>query len=165
MEALKYKYGCVMIEVPIPNWDEIISIINPEDIYITRGGIQETPHITLLYGLYADISEEMIKDILKKYEGINIDVEIDGIGIFENEEFDVVKFNIKNNYILEKINKDLSELPNIKQFPNYIPHVTISFVKAGTGNKYINKDYKFTINNIHKITYSSGSDKKCYISI
>ena len=27
-----HKYGCVMVEVPVSNWDEITSSINKEDI-------------------------------------------------------------------------------------------------------------------------------------
>ena len=50
----------------------------------------------------------MKKDLIK-----NIVVEL------ENEGFDVVKLNVRNNSILEKINKDLSELPNIEQFPKF----------------------------------------------
>ena len=32
-ESTGYDYGCVMVEVPVSNWDEICSSIDKEDIY------------------------------------------------------------------------------------------------------------------------------------
>lgn len=50
-----YKFGCVMIELGIPNWNEITSLINKEDIYSPKGdnthGLETDPHITILWGV------------------------------------------------------------------------------------------------------------------
>ena len=60
-ESTSYDYGCVMVEVPVSNWNEITSIINKDDLYEVEGekyGIQENPHLTLLYGLKPNITKE-----------------------------------------------------------------------------------------------------------
>jgi len=67
-ESSGYKYGCVMVEVPVSNWNEITSYINPEDVY-TGGddthGIQENPHLTLLYPIFEYVKYEQVKSVLQ----------------------------------------------------------------------------------------------------
>lgn len=163
-ESSGYQYGCVMIEIPISNWQEITKSIDPEDIYKESEtddshGIQEFPHLTILYGTHKEVTPEMVKSVFDNYTG-EINVEIDGIGIFENEKFDVVKFNVKPDGALQELHDKLSELPNSDQFPDYNPHITISYVKKGTGKKYIKPEYKHTVKDVSKIVYSMPDGKK-----
>ena len=68
-ESTSYDYGCVMVEVPVSNWNEITSIINKDDLYEVEGekyGIQENPHLTLLYGLKPNITKEQIEEVTGK---------------------------------------------------------------------------------------------------
>ena len=83
-ESTGYDYGCVMVEVPVSNWDEICSSIDEEDIYEeendTSYGIQDNPHLTLLYGTTKDVSTEDVKELL---EGTGeIKIQVNGIDIF-----------------------------------------------------------------------------------
>lgn len=159
-ESNEHKYGCVMIEVPVSNWDEIISSIDKEDIYESNEGdpkgIQNNPHLTLLYGLHDDVTLEQVKSVFNNFDG-DINIEINGIDIFENDKFDVVKFNIKPDGSLQELHDKLSELPNSDQFPDYIPHITLCYTKKGTGKKYIKDDYRYRVKNVNNITYSSAS--------
>jgi len=155
-ESSGYEYGCVMIEVPVSNWNEITSYIDPEDIY-TGGddthGIQEFPHLTLLYGLHKEVTPEMVKSVFEGFTK-DINIEVNGIDIFENNDYDVVKFNVNPDGALQELHDKLSELPNSDQFPNYTPHITIAYVNKGTGKKYVKPDYKYEVKNVDKITYS-----------
>lgn len=168
MESSGYEFGCVMIEVPVPNWNEVISAIDPEDVYEEPGdtthGIEDEPHLTVLYGLHKEVTEEQIKSIIDQFEN-SIKIEIDGVGIFENEKFDVVKFNVRPDTSLQELHNRLSELPNSDRYPEYNPHITISYVKKGRGKKYINPDYKHTVKNSDKITYSHPSGKKTHFTL
>jgi 2'-5' RNA ligase len=155
-ESSGYQYGCVMVEVPVSNWDEITSSINPEDVYTgddDTHGIQENPHVTILYGLHDGVTEEQVKSV---FEGFNdtINIEVNGVGIFENKDYDVVKFNVNPDGALQELHDRLSEFPNSNDFPDYKPHITIAYVKKGTGKKYVKPDYKYTVKNVDKITYS-----------
>jgi 2'-5' RNA ligase len=192
-ESTGYDYGCVMIEVPVSNWNEICSVIDKDDIYEeendTSYGIQENPHLTLLYGLKSDVSKEKVEDILENimYEWRNfgmedfdyddvsdriaiedasdkgIEIEIENIDTFENDNFDVVKFNIKKTELLQKLFDGLSELPNENTFPDYKPHMTIAYVKKGLGEKY-KKKYRHKVSS-NEICYSMANGEKVYFEI
>ena len=161
-ESSGYEYGCVMVEVPVSNWNEITSYIDPEDVYTgddDTHGIQDNPHVTILYGLHDGVTEEQIKSVFEGFtESINI--EVDGIGIFENKDYDVVKFNVNPDGALQELHNRLSEFPNSNSFPDYKPHITIAYVNKGTGKKYVKPDYKYTVKNVDKITYSLPSGEK-----
>lgn len=161
-ESRKHEFGCVMIDVPVKNWDEIIEFIDKDDLYIKEDddtyGAQDRPHLTLLYGLHKNVSIDQVKPIFKNIDKINI--EIDKVDIFENDDFDVVKFNIKPIKLLQDIFDKLSELPNSNNFPDYKPHITIAYVKKGKGKKYLKKDYKWKVKDIDEITYSHVNGKE-----
>lgn len=166
-ESSGYEYGCVMIEVPVSNWDELTNSIDPKDVY-TGGddshGIQEFPHLTLLYGLEKGVTEDQVKSIIDNFKG-EIKIEIDGINLFENEQFDVLKFNVVSYPGLQKLHDELSKLPNTDKFPTYTPHITIAYLNKGEGKKYVNLNYKYSVKNINKIVYSSPGKEKVIFDI
>jgi len=103
-ESEKYEFGCVMLESPIKNWDNICALIDPNDLYIEEGenyGIQKHPHITLLYGLDKLAKLNEIEKIVSKFKPF--EVISTGIDFFENDNFDVVKFSIRKSDEFEKI--------------------------------------------------------------
>lgn len=155
-ESSGYEYGCVMVEVPVSNWDEITSSIDPEDVYTgddDTHGIQENPHVTILYGLHDGVTEDEVKSVFEGFTD-DINIEVNGVGIFENKDYDVVKFNVNPDGALQELHDRLSKFPNSNDFPDYKPHITIAYVKKGTGKKYVKTDYKYTVKNVDKITYS-----------
>lgn len=161
-EAKSHRYGYVMAYFTVSNWDEIVNYIVPDDIYKPdekRFGIQNDPHITLLYGLHKEVTPEMVKNALKGLD-TTLNITIKGIDIFQNEEFDVVKFNVVLNDELKNINEALKELPYTSDYDEYLPHVTIAYVKKGTGKKYVKKDYTYTVKNVDKMIYSTASGEK-----
>jgi 2'-5' RNA ligase len=160
-----HKYGCVMVEVPVSNWDEITSSIDKEDIYESNEGdpkgIQKNPHLTLLYGLHDDVTPEQVQSVFDNFDG-DINIEVNGIDIFENEKFDVVKFNVNPQGSLQYLFDELSKFPNSNQFSDYKPHITIGYVKKGMGKKYVKQDYKYQVKNVNHITYSMANGEKVY---
>lgn len=162
-ESSSYDYGCVMVETPFTNWNEITDMISKEDLYIKEDddtyGIQKKPHVTLLYGLHSNVKPEDIEPLIKDIKGLTI--KVNGIDIFENDDFDVVKFNVINNSKLNETFKKLSKLPNSNTFSEYKPHITIAYVKKGLGKKYINSDYNLTFN-VDKVVYSMSNGENIY---
>lgn len=130
-------FGVLMLFFNIPNWKDIAKI-NPEDVYTEDGrGIEEDPHVTALYGFHDEVTVDEVKDIVKKVLQKPTTVKVTGISTFSSEDkpFDVVKFDIESKE-LSRLNKKLQKLPNTNTFPEYNPHMTIAYVKKGTGEKY-----------------------------
>jgi len=149
-----HDYGCAMLLLNIPKteWDKLQSMIDDDDIYTEEGdssyGREDEPHITLLYGLDSDIADEEIEKVSKKLEKCTVNLK--KISIFENEKFDVLKFDIIDDTKkeLSKLNKEYAKFPHTTDYPNYHPHATLCYLKAGTGKKYIQtlpKDKQITI--------------------
>ena len=167
-EENSYEFGCAMIEVPFNDWSQITGMIDPEDVYEVEGdrsyGIQDNPHVTVLYGLHASVSPDDLKEVLDRFEG-DLKVSIAGIGIFENEAFDVVKLNVVPDGGLQRLHDMISELPNSDQYPEYKPHITIAYVNKGCGRKYEDPSFSKEVSDISEICYSMPDGSKEYFDI
>jgi 2'-5' RNA ligase len=137
-------FGCVMMETKIPDWEEYHTAgIDEEDVYIKPHdksyGLEEQPHVTVVYGIHEDeIDEETIANVIK--ENMKpLTVTIDEVDIFEGDEYDVVKYNIPVTDQLMEYRKLFLKFPNTQSYPDYHPHMTIAYVKPGTGKKYKRK--------------------------
>ena len=164
----RYEYGCVMVDFNFENWSELLESIDSDDIYKVEGknyGLQPRPHLTLLYGIHDTVSDDEILNCFDGFKEDDFKVQLDGVSIFENPEFDVVKLGVVLTPKLIEINKRLSNLPNSNQFPEYKPHITLSYVKNGLGKKYVNPDYKYEIKNISKIVYTRPDNTELNIQL
>lgn len=162
----KYDYGCVMARI-----DEIAAnklfefnckFIPNEVLHEEEGheyGRELVPHITLKYGLVESYTEQQMKQMLQNVTPF--DVQIKGVGVFENESFDVVKFDVDGEG-LRALNEMLSKLPNQDQHPEYHPHMTMAYVKKGMGNRFIKNTGKFARVPVNLIEYSNKGIKTFY---
>jgi 2'-5' RNA ligase len=150
-------FGCVMLNTNIRDWEDIhTGGIDPEDVYKKplddSFGLEETPHMTIIYGIHEDevTPEQMINVIKENMEDVT--VSISKISIFENDEYDVVKYDIP---VTEQIqayrNMFINNFENTQSFPEYHPHMTIAYVAKGAGNKY-SKELETPFN----VTFTKG---------
>jgi hypothetical protein len=153
-------FGCVMMEGKIDNWeDNHLEGISPKDIYEVEGddsyGLEEIPHITILYGIHEDeIDPDSIVSVIEsKMKPINIEIdEIDFFENDENDEYDVVKYNVLITKELLRYREIFEKsFLNTQTFPEYKPHITIAYVKKGTGKKYKKK-----LDNSFKVRFNKG---------
>lgn len=150
-------YGCVMAEPnKIKDWEENhLSGIDEEDIYDTDEedyGLEEQPHITILYGIHEDeIDPSVIVDMIEqRMEPFSI--QISEIDIFENDDYDVVKYNVPVTDTLKEYREMFeNSFENTQTFDGYHPHMTIAYVKSGTGKKYKKK-----LDKPFKVRFSKG---------
>jgi 2'-5' RNA ligase len=127
-----------MIFLDFPEMKELQKEIDKDDLYEEEDddsyGLEKEPHVTLLYGLHDAVDPWEVKDIVRSVEYGPI--EATKVTAFENEKYDVLKFDIKCKE-LHKVNKLLQELPHTNKFKDYVPHATIAYLKPGTAKKYI----------------------------
>jgi 2'-5' RNA ligase len=155
------EYGCLMLFLDVPIWKKITSIIKPEDLYEKDDeyGIEKEPHLTILYGFHDEVTAEDVFKLFKKNMPIKpIKIRIKGISVFENPEFDVVKFDV-NSLELTKLNGIMRQLPNTTKFPEYHAHITIGYVKPGEGKKYVKSFEKESVLKGNKLVFSYKNNK------
>lgn len=152
-ESMVFEYGCIMINIELNKEFEIAQdLIDDEDL-TEEDGKETNPHLTLLYGIESNVDEFEIFKWIQDFKP-NFDLIANQISLFENENFDVVKYEIILNKELKILRAfTINEFPNKQTFPNYNPHITIAYTKKGKGKKYIknNLNVKFKIKNV---TYS-----------
>lgn len=159
----KYSYGCVMLQAPIKEMKDFQLRIEDEDLH--EYGKEKDPHVTILYGIHDDeTSLDEIKALFSKLGKQEIEISLTEINLFENEEYDVVKINIES-VDLHFLNKELRKLPHTSSFPDYKPHMTIAYVKPGTGKKYVEKFEKQLFYKFNRIEYSMADGTKKYFEI
>lgn len=134
-------YGYLMLSLDIPNWKSLTTLINPDDLYDEIGyGVENNPHVTILYGFHDSVDvKNVFKTYVDNFEIKPLKLKVDGISIFENDDFDVVKIDVNPSSTLIDINTMMRKFPHTSTYDEYHPHITIAYVKKGAGNKYIKK--------------------------
>lgn len=131
-----YEYGCLMVYFDFPQMSKFHDAIEEDDLYEEEDdrtfGLEDEPHVTLLYGLHDDEIEDQNK-VIEAAEIMPIGpIRLKNISMFENDDkpYDVLKFDADND-ALHEINKTLCEkFPYTSEF-DYHPHSTIGYVKKG----------------------------------
>lgn len=162
-EKQNHSYGCVMAYFNIANWGKITNLIDIDDLYIEDGdvsyGYSKNPHVTLLYGLHNDIDHSKVISMVKAFP--NVAVELKTLSLFENDEYDVLKFDIEND-LLANLNEQLKAFPYTSNFPIFHAHMTVGYCKKGTGKKYLNMIKPIQLAS-HYYIYSLSSGEKIKI--
>lgn len=159
-----YDYGCVMVYLNVDEtqWDKIQDQINPEDLYndkTDKFGRETEPHVTILYGIHGDVPDADVEEIIDEIKDPKMTV--NKVSVFKNEKYDVLKFEVDSSE-LHKLNKKFKTLPYTSDYPDYNPHITIAYVKAGLGDEYVDKLNKVGGLEIEsdKILYSKPDNTK-----
>lgn len=107
--------------------------IQPEDLH--EYGLSKDPHTTLLFGLKdEEIDKSEVEKIISEINPFNITIH--NLSVFENEEYDVLKFDATSPE-LNLFNKKLRELPHENDHPDYHAHCTVGYLKSGKGAYYV----------------------------
>ncbi len=126
-------------------------------------GVEDDPHITVLWGIHTKNVDE-IKEILEEQKGGT--VKMGQVGMFEQEEYDVLKVNIISQ-ALHRLNSILREnLKYTTSHNEYKPHLTLAYLKCGNGEKYIrNNKFKDLSFNFNEVIFEDYNDKSTTIKL
>jgi 2'-5' RNA ligase len=161
-----YNYGCLMAEFPEHVADSIIAYgltIDEDDIYYDgtgEHGRESEIHITVKYG-FIDASPF---DVLAVQDDPMM-ATLQSVTLFENERYDVLKIDVFSPDIHE-LNYAVTESFETKSsFPVYHPHVTIAYLKSGTGKKYLTDRFKGVDVKITDLKYSDPGGTKTGVTL
>lgn len=127
---------------PLPSsvvklWSEIGSLIPEESVYNLpdengryKYGRENNPHVTLYYGMPADVDGARIKSIVSRVKG-PVDLRVECLSYFRvpTKPYDVVILVVESQ-VLRFLNAMFQvEFGVRKDFPIYTPHITVAFVK------------------------------------
>lgn len=153
-----YDYGCVMVYFDFPELKDIQSNIKENDLR-EDFGLEDEPHVTLLYGLHEEVT---LADVKKEIDNITFGpLTLYNVSLFENEDFDVLEFDVKGKGI-RAANKRLQNLPFTSNYIDYNPHCTVAYLKPGKGKQYVEmfKDQTYEIVPKEGMYSSGGEDGK-----
>jgi hypothetical protein len=170
------KIDCIMFDVKINEWNDILTLINEDDLYTdindtkNNFGKEFDTHITLIYGIHSSIDNKNKSiDFLKNINKFKI--HLTNVSYFENDEYNVLKIDVISKYLQHLRKKIINLIPNTQTFLNYNPHITIAYLRKDVDiNKYIENINKY-IENIEKdyiieeAIYSDFNHEKEYIKI
>lgn len=117
---------------PLPILKRMIAGIEEDDL--AEGGREETPHVTVKYGLLTKDADE-VREIV---EGLGpVHIALGRTSLFESPEHDVVKVDAEGDN-LRRLNALISDsLEHQDKHDQYQPHVTLAYVKPGRGQRYV----------------------------
>jgi hypothetical protein len=124
------------------NYDEGLSnlvkqfcqfVIPDKYVYDKEGyGRDSNIHTTILYGIETPLSP-LQRLYLNNYPSFQ--VELGQISFFNNDEFDVMKIEVKSESLV-KLNNELKyKVDYQNHYPKYEPHCTICYLKKNTYHK------------------------------
>lgn len=126
----KYDKSIVMFRLPSDIKKEVLNICekNIIDEALNDEGRDEDTHITIKWGLLTNKFEDFDDFFI---DTKRIEIEIGEISLFEQDDQDVVKINIKSP-ALHRLNKRISEtFENETTHKDYKPHITLCYVEKG----------------------------------
>lgn len=147
---------------------------NIADEDLAEDGREESPHVTIKYGLHTDKADDVAK-IVKDFGGVQII--LGKTFIFPAKEpdaqrggvaYDVVNVAVEGEDI-HRLNKLIADsLPHTDTHPKYVPHVCLAYVKPGKGEKYVGwNDVEGDKLNFTELVFSSKNREKteCKLSL
>jgi len=100
-------------------------------------GREDEMHATVLYGIKED--PEKLSDVVAKFGPFEVRLGL--VTIFKDaKDHDVVKIDVESPD-MQKLHKAIKDgVEHEESYPTYAPHVTIAYVKKGTGDKVLGSD-------------------------
>jgi len=163
---LKYaqdKKSCVFLPIEGDLKERVLALGKciPEHL-LAEGGRETEPHITLLYGLETT-DPAPVADLFATIQ-IPLSFGLIRPDYFCGDEYDVVFLSV-NSKSAVAANVLLSQLPHSCDYPDYVPHCTLAYVKSGWGETVVAAlDWKdSTFYNTNSVVFSNPDREQTLI--
>lgn len=158
------EFGWCYVDVPsklTAKIHEFQKSIDPKDF--AEDGLEKESHITLKYGIHT-LDESEVKDAVEGEKGGVARLGV--IDIFDNEDADVLKVTIKSKD-LSRLNKCLTDALKCtdEHEDEYKAHLTIAYLKKGTGRKYMGDNFVGEEFSFNEIYFGDKNDKNYTIKL
>ena len=135
-----HTYGTTQVQLPPDLAEKLFAIgysIPTADLYEQEGGRETDAHITVCYGLQETVDEGKLHAVLARLEIRYAAAVFGKTAVFETPDYDVVYVTV-DSPDLERLNNAIDAgLPvRVADYPKYVPHATVAYVKAGRGQAY-----------------------------
>lgn len=146
--------GCLMAMINDPLAGKLIAWAaeNVDEKSLTADGLEQEPHVTVLYGFDIGFEAEQIKKLLNA----PISIELGKLSRFECEKYDVLKFDIDCPE-LENLHKKIAGQFEDEITPSehtYHPHLTVAYVKKGTNKDLDGSEFEGETCEVSMMVYS-----------
>ena len=140
------EYAFLMIDYEMPSFiKDLQNKIPNNELYFgtdeekkdNQYGFEKESHVTLAPCLDSDVDINKLKELLlplKEYKCI-----LNNISIFENDNYDVLKADVKCPNMHKTYNKIKENFELHSAYKEYHPHMTIAYMQKGMADKYKKK--------------------------
>ena len=140
------EYAFLMIDYEMPTFiKDLQNKIPKNELYFgtdeekkdNQYGLEKESHVTLAPCLDSDADLTKLKELLlplKEYKCI-----LNNISIFENDDYDVLKADVKCPNMHKTYNKIKENFELHSAYKEYHPHMTIAYMQKGMADKYKKK--------------------------
>lgn len=132
----QHKFSSTHVELPEPLASRIRMLAATiPDTDLGDDGREDDPHVTVRYGLHTDDAA----DVAPLVAGGPVAIRLGAVSVFRGvdsgKDYDVIKVDVESDG-LHRLNAALTDLPHTDTHPEYHPHATIAYVRAGLGDGY-----------------------------
>jgi 2'-5' RNA ligase superfamily/D-alanyl-D-alanine carboxypeptidase len=165
-EKTEHKFSSTQVDLPPSVAREVRALgqkLIPDSALYTDPddpsyGREESPHVTVKYGLH-DETPEKVRALLRREPPVT--VTLGKTSIFpakDGDPYDVVKVDV-GSAALRRLNARIGRALKVTDtHPDYKPHLTLAYVRAGEGRKYQgDKSLAGRKVTIHSLTFSSSN--------
>lgn len=131
----KREFSCLMAMLPTGIANKVTAFANRlvDGADLHEKGFETEPHVTVVYGIRSSEPFDVEKCLRDESP---VHVRIGKVGVFECDEYDVLKVYVESPDLHRLHNRVLDCVSVKRTHPHYEPHVTLAYLKPGAGVKY-----------------------------
>lgn len=128
------KLSCLMAMLGKEDADAVLKLAESIDASdFAEDGREAEPHCTVKYGFLTQDFQD-ISPLVKGLPALSLT--LGNLSVFTGKEHDVLKLDVESPEIVQLNERVSDALPHVNTHPDYIPHVTVGYLKPGAGKKY-----------------------------